>query len=152
MSVIEVKIAQEEAQIADAIYVDKAHMGKEGRENYLRGLAQSGLIFVVYRDGVPVGYAATDPFSFYYRPFLALLVVHPDHRRAGFGAILIESVERGLAVEKLYTSVVSDNDPMIMLLAKLGYEKCGHIVGLDEGPPEWVFSKIFSKADEKRLV
>ncbi len=73
------------------------------------------------------------------------MVVDPAFRRQGIGSALVQAMEHGLNVPRLFTSTNLSNDAMVILLNKSGYKQCGQIMGLDEGDPEWVFSKDFQR-------
>lgn len=125
----------------DAAAIDFAHRGDRERAPYLRQLAAKDGLFVAYEGGVALGFACLDHACFFGRPFISLLVVHPEHRRHGVGTALLEPAERAAAGARLFTSTNISNAPMIRLLGKSGYTFCGHVVGLDPGDPELIYSK-----------
>ena len=80
--------------------------------------------------------------GFFERFFLELLLVHPDHRREGWGTRLIERMEKlAEAKGELWTSTNQSNRTMKRLLHARGYRQAGKIIGLDEGDPELFFVK-----------
>ena len=90
-----------------------------------------------------LGYAVFDR-SFFKEPFLAYLLVHPDHRRRGIGAALMEFVESKAGDDVLYISTGRKNHAMQELLDKRAYRVAG-MVDL-EGHIEMIFAKALGAA------
>ncbi|MCK4414210.1 MAG: GNAT family N-acetyltransferase [Candidatus Eisenbacteria sp.] len=114
--------------------------GEPARRRFIRDAVASGTADVAEREARVIGYAVLD-YSFYGHGFIAMLYVHPAHRRAGVGAGLIRHVETRCKTAKLFTSTNERNRPMQALLVKLGYSPSGVINNLDEGDPEIVYFK-----------
>ena len=91
-------------------------------------------------NGAVVGYAEMSP-TFFQRPFISLLSVHPEYRHQGIASALVTAMEATCPSEKLFTSTNNSNVAMQALMAKMGYRRCGLIEDLDEGDPELIFFK-----------
>jgi ribosomal protein S18 acetylase RimI-like enzyme len=94
-------------------------------------------------DSLIVGYAVLD-YSFYAKAFIAMLRVHPAHRRQGVGLTLMQYLEQPAlcTTKKLFTSTNLSNLAMQSLLAKLQYKLTGVIHNLDDdGDPELIYYK-----------
>ena len=130
-----------EAETRHAIAIDEAHRMEAGRADYLREVASRTGLFVAYADASPAGFSCLDQRCFFRRPFLSLLIVHPEHRRKGIGEALLKHAQSEIGGKRLFTSTNLSNAPMIALLAKCRFVLCGHVAGLDDGDPELVFSK-----------
>ena len=92
----------------------------------------------------PAGYAIVSR-RFFSRPFIELLAVAPDFRRAGVGGALLEACSAAFAGEILFTSTNQSNRPMQALLAKTGFAPSGVIENLDPGDPELVYVRLPGK-------
>jgi GNAT superfamily N-acetyltransferase len=90
-------------------------------------------------DGI-AGFAVFDR-SLYDQPFVSLLYVVPERRRAGVATELMRHVESICPGEKLFTSTNESNAPMQRLCERLGYVRSGWIENLDEGDPEIIYFK-----------
>lgn len=94
---------------------------------------------------MPLGYGVLD-FSFFGQAFIPLIMVRGSQRRHGVGSAILRTLESQCAAVKLFTSTNASNEPMQKLLEKLGFIKSGYIENLDEGDPEIVFIKRYSKS------
>jgi len=106
-----------------------------------RLIAQSvaaGNCFVLTAGGAVVAYGVLE-YSFYGCGFISVLYVAAEHRRNGFGTMLIEHMEARCRTPKLFTSTNLSNLRMQTLLTRLGYQLSGVIHNLDEGDPELVY-------------
>jgi GNAT superfamily N-acetyltransferase len=100
-----------------------------------------GLSWMAEAGGEPAGYAIVSR-RFYSRPFIELLAVAPDFRRAGVGGALLEACSAAFRDEILFTSTNQSNRPMQALLAKTGFAPSGVIENLDPGDPEQVYVRL----------
>jgi GNAT superfamily N-acetyltransferase len=101
-------------------------------------LLSLGLSWMADVAGAPAGYAIVSR-RFFSRPFIELLAVAPDVRRAGVGGALLEACAAAFPGESLFTSTNQSNSPMQALLAKTGFEPSGVIENLDPDDPELVY-------------
>ena len=121
------------------------HLGQDSeRQAYLRHSIQQEQCHVAVIDGVIVGYVILE-YSFFGLGFVALLYIHPAHRRSGIGTLLIQHAEDICTTEKLFTSTNLTNHPMQNLLASRHYKLSGVIHDLDEGDPELFYVKFLSQ-------
>ena len=112
----------------------------EERRRFIQNSVRSGAASVVVLDGQVVGYAVLE-YSFFAQGFMAMLYIHPEHRRKGIGSEIVRYVESICKTEKLFTSTNESNLPMHALMAKLHYIPSGFIDNLDEDDPEIVYFK-----------
>jgi ribosomal protein S18 acetylase RimI-like enzyme len=125
----------------DAIAGVDERAGRDpGRTDFIARSVQSGVAWVAVSGGQIVGYAVLE-YSFFSRGFLAMLSVHPEHRRQGVASALVRRIEAVCATDKLFTSTNESNRAMQALLLKLEYVPSGIIENLDEGDPELVYCK-----------
>ena len=79
--------------------------------------------------------------SFCQRPIIAVVFVHPEHRRSGLGSALISHFESLSTEEKLWVSTNIENLAMQGALHKHGYHLAGVVNNL--GPiPELFYFKV----------
>ena len=116
----------------------------EDRRSFIENSVRSGSVYVAILNGEVVGYTVLQ-YTFYSQGFIAMLYVHPDHRRKGIGSELVRYVESVCRTEKLFTSTNESNRPTQGLMAKLGYVPSGVINNLEEGDPELVYFKKLEK-------
>ena len=97
---------------------------------------------VVARDEIAgiVGFAIAN-CSFFAQSFIALLVVHPEHRRKGVASALLRFVEGRSPTPKLFTSTNQSNIAMQAVCESLGFVRSGVVENLDERDPEIIYFK-----------
>jgi len=110
------------------------------RRLFIRNAVHDGIAQVAMIDGVVVGYTVLE-HSFFSRGFIAMLYVHPDHRRTGVGTALIRHAEGICRSDRIFTSTNQSNLPMQALMDKLGYRQSGIVDDLDPGDPELFYSR-----------
>ena len=120
--------------------LDRMVLGNSGRRDFLDNTIKSGQCLIARTEDAPVGFAVLNQ-SFYGHAFIALLIVHPEHRRRGVATALIRHIESVCPTEKLFTSTNESNEPMQRLCETLGFVRSGYIENLDAGNPEIVFFK-----------
>ena len=120
--------------------LDSMVLGNSGRQDFLDNAIKAGQCLVARMEDAPVGFAVLNQ-SFYGHAFIALLIVHPEHRRWGVATALIRHIESVCPMEKLFTSTNESNEPMQRLCETLGFVRSGYIENLDAGDPEIVFFK-----------
>lgn len=98
-----------------------------------------GECFVALEGEQVAGYIVFN-HSFYLKPFIQFLCVHPDFRRRGLANGLLEYIEGICNGERLFTSTESDNLPMLTLLNRRGYGVSGVIDNI-QARAEVVFCK-----------
>lgn len=118
---------------------------REERRTFIEKSVRSGSAYVAILDSEVVGYTVLE-YGFYSQGFIAMLYVHPGHRRNGFGSALARHVESVCKTDKLFASTNQSNLPMQALMIKLGYIPSGVINNLDEGDPEIVYFKRIKKS------
>ncbi len=101
---------------------------------------RSGTCYVAGLDDVIMAYGIFDR-SFFGRPFVATLFVHPDHRRSGLGSALMSHFEDALSEGKLWISTSIENLPMQTALHKRGFRLSGVVNDLGR-VPELVYHKV----------
>ena len=116
-----------------------ARVEKERRQ-FIRHSVRRGIAHVAVAAGQVVGYSVLD-HSFFGRGFIAMLMVHPRHRRTGIGSALVRRVEDLCKSDTIFTSTNESNLPMQALLEKLGYRRSGIVRDLDPGDTELIYSK-----------
>lgn len=118
------------------------HLGQNpDRQNLIRHSIQQRQCQVALIDTALVGYVILE-YSFFGLGFVALLYIHPAHRRGGIGTLLMQHAEDICTTEKIFTSTNLTNHPMQNLLASRHYKLSGVIHDLDEGDPELFYVKI----------
>ena len=101
---------------------------------------RAGTCFVAGIDyDVVLAYGTLAP-TFFARPFVATIFVHPDHRRAGLGETLLRHFISITDHAQLWISTNSENIAMQGLLAKLGFRESGIVHNLAE-LPELIYVK-----------
>lgn len=114
----------------------------EERRRFIRDAVAAGSAFVAVRgrSAAVVGYVVLE-HTFFAHGFVSMLVVHPDHRRAGVGSALLRHAEGACRSARVFTSTNRSNRPMQALLEGLGYVRSGIVDDLDPGDPELVYSR-----------
>ena len=110
------------------------------RRDFIARSVRSGSAWVAVVGGQVGGYTVLE-YTFFHQGFIAMLYVHPGHRRQGIGTALVRCVESLCKTDKLFTSTNESNRAMQALMAKLQYAPSGVINNLDEGDPEIVYFK-----------
>jgi ribosomal protein S18 acetylase RimI-like enzyme len=111
----------------------------DGRADEIRHAIQCGRCLIA-EDGAGIVGFCVDGRLFAFA-FLELLVVAPSHSRRGVGTLLVKAWEESAATAKVFTSTNASNIPMQRLCEGLGYARTGLIENLDEGDPEFFYSK-----------
>lgn len=119
---------------------------RDERRTFVERSVRSCCAYVAIFDSEVVGYTVLE-YSFYSQGFIAMLYVHPGHRRKGFASALARHVESVCKTEKLFTSTNQSNLPMQALVIKLGYIPSGVINNLDKGDPELLYFKRIKKSN-----
>jgi ribosomal protein S18 acetylase RimI-like enzyme len=130
-----------EADAAELIRFDAVARAEADRRSFVRESIQGGRCFVCADGGELIGYGVLE-HSFYRQGFVAMLYVHPDHRRRGVGTSLMQRMESKCRTRKIWTSTNLSNLPMQSLLSKLDYRLSGVLGELDPHDPEIVYVKV----------
>ncbi len=99
---------------------------------------------VVVRDDQVIAYGVLN-YSFFAYGFIPMVFVHPQYRRCGAGAAVVQYLGSVCQTAKVFTSTNLSNLPMQSLLAWSGYILNGVIHHLDEGDPELVYVKYLTR-------
>ena len=118
---------------------------EDSRRRFIQHAVQAGRCYLVETRQRVVGYAVLE-YTFFEQGFISMLYIHPDYRRRGAGAMLMQHMESLCRTPKLFTSTNLSNCPMQALLAKRGYILSGVLHHLDEGDPELVYVKFLERA------
>jgi GNAT superfamily N-acetyltransferase len=132
-----VRDAPSSDDIAAAIAVDVTVNWHDDRSAYIKDVAAQGGLLVGGPPGQVRAFACLDHRYFFQRPFLSLLIVHPDAQRQGWGRALLQATMQ--AAPGTWTSTNRSNRSMQALVGSLGWHFCGQIDGLDPGDPELFF-------------
>ena len=100
---------------------------------------EAGQFHVAGLDERPLAFGLLDR-SFFNRCFVAILFVHPDHRRRGLGSALLRHFESIADDKKLWISTNVENLPMQRLMHQRGFQLTGVVHNLAP-VPELVFVK-----------
>jgi ribosomal protein S18 acetylase RimI-like enzyme len=120
--------------------VDETDGGPDRADTLREHLARGECLIARKDDADAIGYAVADR-SFFGQAFIALVVVHPAHRRQGVAAALIHAVAARTPEPKLFTSTNESNRPMQAVLSSLGFVRSGIVENLDDGDPELIYCK-----------
>jgi GNAT superfamily N-acetyltransferase len=124
--------------------IDPRAEDTHGRREFLHRAVAAGECWLSRDGGRIVGFAVFDR-SLYDQPFVSLLYVVPERRRAGIATELMRHVESICPGHKLFTSTNESNVPMQRLCERLGYVRSGWIENLDEGDPEIIYFKRLTR-------
>ena len=93
-------------------------------------IVKRGDCFVAFaEEDAPLGFAVYDTFL-HGHGFLRIIGVHPDHRRKGIAAALVERVQQRCTTDRLFTATSADNSAMQKTAEALGFTLAGHIDGI----------------------
>ena len=113
-----------------------AQAGDAQRRTDIETWVSAGFALIAESERTIVGFVVTVPEQFFGRDFVALLIVHPDHRRRGVGTALLDAAVSGAGTSRVFTSTNVSNKPMKALLSSTGWAYSGTVDGLDPGDPE----------------
>jgi ribosomal protein S18 acetylase RimI-like enzyme len=116
-----------------------AQAGDASRGEAISAWVSSELALVAELDAGVVGYVVTVPGHLFDRDFIAMLIVHPEHRRRGIGSALVTAALKGATSQRVFTSTNLSNTPMRELLRSMNWTYSGTLDGLDPGDPELFF-------------
>ena len=104
---------------------------------------RAGEVFVAGHDTDVLAYGVLNR-SFFRRPFIATIYVHPEHRQTGLGTALIRHFESIADHRQIWISTNVENLGMQRTLQKLGYRLSGVVHNLAE-LPELIYFKPLSR-------
>ena len=130
-----------EEDLPDIFEIDQLTMGDDSRRDYLIKSVIDRHMLVARRGFQRLGFAVVNR-AFFEQVFIALLVVHPDHRRQGIGSALMTYAEKTCPEPKLFTSTNASNSIMQALLTVRGYRRSGSVENLDPGDPELIYVRF----------
>lgn len=133
------------ADIESIITFDHVAQVEDARRDYIARAVDAESVWVSVIKQRVVGFVIVE-YSFFGCGFVTLLYTHPDFRRQGIGAALMQHVETICQTEKLFTSTNESNRPMHLLLAVRHFVPSGVVNNLDEGDPEIIYFKRISAA------
>ena len=105
----------------------------------------AGECFVAGHDTDVVAYGIFNR-SFFGRPFVATIFVHPDHRQTGLGTALINHFVSIADYRQLWISTNIENLGMQRTLQNLGFRLSGVVHNLAE-LPELVYLKVLDSSE-----
>jgi ribosomal protein S18 acetylase RimI-like enzyme len=146
---MEIRKAQD-TDVNEICAFDHVAQREELRRRFIHDSVSTGIAHVAVVDRKIAGYAVLE-HSFFSRGFIAMLFVHPDHRRSGIGTALVSHVEGLCESDRIFTSTNESNLPMQSLLQKLGYKRSGMVDDLDPGDPELFYSKPVRGTDNNAV-
>ena len=101
-----------------------------------------GCMLVAQADGRAVGYVSWKPRGFVEFDYITYLYVDPTARRCGLASSLLDAALAKLDRRRVFTSTQPDNEIMLALLPKLGWQEAGTIAMANEDDsPETFFFK-----------
>ena len=129
-----------EDDLEGVLRIDFLTIGDGSRQSYLVDAILGRHCVVARRGEMHIGFAIVDQ-SFFGQQFIALLIVHPDHRRQGVATALIQYIEKTCPADRLFTATNESNAIMQQLCHRLGFVRSGYVENLDEGDPEIIYVK-----------
>ncbi len=126
--------------IPEICALDHLAQTNDDRRRFICDAVHDAAAHVAVVDGGIAGYMVF-AHSFFNRGFIAMLYVHPDHRRTGVGSALVRHAEDLCRTDRIFTSTNRSNLPMQALLNNLGYTWSGIVADLDPGDPELFYSR-----------
>lgn len=111
-----------------------------GRIEEIKTAIVRGACWVFSDAGVAHGYAILQN-DFYNYPLVRLIYVSEAHRRKGVASRLIRHLETVSGANRMFVSSAENNVAMAALMARLGYQQCGEIHGIDDKAAEFFFMK-----------
>lgn len=133
-----------EDDYSEIVAIDEAVIGDDHRKAYITKAIINREVIVARISAERVGFGIINR-SFFEHYFVALLVVHPDHRRQGIATEIMRYVEKTCPDNKLFTSTNQSNTTARLLLARLGYIQSGEIHNLDNADPEIIYVKFLER-------
>lgn len=130
-----------EEDLLGMIEIDRLTLGDESRRETLVKAVIDREALIARQGSLRLGFALMNR-AFFGQMFVALVVVHPDHRRQGVASALLAYAEKTCPAPRLFTSTNDSNIAMQTLLTKRGYQPSGVIYNLDPGGPERVFVRF----------
>jgi GNAT superfamily N-acetyltransferase len=121
--------------------VDLRLAGDAAQRAHLSELLDAGLSWMATAREGPLGFAVVTRHFFGF-PFVDLIFVHQDHRRAGVARALLAHCEAAHTADRIFTSTNASNAPMRALMDRMQWRPCGEIDALDPGDPELFFVKF----------
>ena len=103
----------------------------------------AGMCFVAGHDTDVLAYGIFNR-SFFGRPFVATVFVHPDHRQTGLGTALIHHFEAIAKHRQLWISTNIENFGMQRTLQSLGFRLSGVVHNLAQLPELIYFKELNS--------
>ncbi len=104
---------------------------------------RDGECFVAGHDSEVLAYGIFN-HAFCKRAFVAVIFVHPEHRRTGLGSALITHMESISDQNKLWISTNIENLAMQRTLQRLGYRLSGVVDNLGDLPELFYFKTVGS--------
>lgn len=104
--------------------IDTQSMGNDSYHSALVHAVEQHHCLVAKRGWDAIGYAVREPNFFGY-PFIARIVVHPQHQRQGVARALLAYAEKTIATDRLFAFAPMSNTAAHMLYKGGGYMPCG---------------------------
>lgn len=111
------------------------------RREFIRHSVTSGTCFVAESVSKRIAGYSVLTYSFFRYGLVEMLYVSPEFRRQGFGAALLQHMEKHCHTHKIFASTNLSNVPMQSLLTSEHFVQSGTIHNLDDGDPEIVYFK-----------
>lgn len=133
-----------EDDYSEIVAIDEAVVGDDHRKVTITKAIINREVIVARIGAERVGFGIINR-SFFEHYFVALLVVHPDHRRQGIAMEIMRYIEKTCPETKLFTSTNESNTIARLFLARLHYIQSGEINNLDDGDPEIIYVKFLER-------